>query len=164
MAVIPTLTESRHDQSRTNAPNTEIELSVEVETDHCESIQKFAEDPLYGEMSPRIIEVECQEPKHPIQFRLYQHRSEPKVACRSAAAVRNLQVMLPIEDHLYTYTFSRTHATEISWHVLKSPIHRSNSKYIFPSKVSWCFRSPVSFYGRRYYQFLKSITTHLISW
>jgi hypothetical protein len=61
-------------------------------------------------------------------------------------------------------TFSRTHATEISWHVLKSSIRRSYSKYISPSKASCCFRSPVSFYGRRYYQFLQSITTHLISW
>ncbi len=84
MAVIPTLTESRHDQSRTNASNVEIELSVEVETDHCESIQKFAADPLYGEISPRIIEVACQEPKHPIPFRLYQHGSDSKVACHPA--------------------------------------------------------------------------------
>jgi hypothetical protein len=84
-------------------------------------------------MSPRIIEVECQEPKHPIQFRLYQHESGPKVARHPAAAARNLQVMLLIEDHLCT--FSRTHATEISWHVLKSPIRRSYSRYISPSKA-----------------------------
>jgi hypothetical protein len=149
-------------QANYNAPNTEIELSMEVETDHCESIQKFAADPLYDEISPRIIEVECQEPKHPIQFHLYQHGSESKVARHPAATVRNLPVMLPIEDQLYT--FSRTHETEISSHVLKSPIRRSYSKYISPSRTSWCFQSPVSFYGRRYYQFLPSITTHLISW
>jgi hypothetical protein len=93
---------------------------------------------------------------------LYQHGSEPKVPCHPAAAVRNLQVMLFIEDHMST--FSRTHANEISWHVLKSSIRRSYSKYISPSKASCCFRSPVSFYGRRYHQFLQSITTHLISW
>jgi hypothetical protein len=109
-----------------------------------------------------MIEVECQEPKHPIQFRLYQHKSKPRVARHPAAAVRNLLVILPIEDQLRT--FSRTHETEISWYVLKSPIRRSYSRYISPSKASWCFRSPVSVYGRRYYPFLQSLTTHLISW
>ena len=77
--------------------------------------------------------------------------------------LRNLQVVLPIEDHLRT--FSQTHETEMSWHILKSSICRSCSKYIYPLTISWYFRSPISFYTRRYYQFLQVITTYpTLSW
>ena len=100
------------DQSRTNAPNAEIELSVAFESDRCESIEQFAANPLSGEIPPCIIQVECQEPQHPIQFRLHQDESEIKVARHLATSVQNSQVVLPIEDHLRT--FSQTHETEMS--------------------------------------------------
>lgn len=151
-AVMPLLLECPHDQSRTNAPNTEIELSVPPESDRCESIQKFAANALSGEVSPRITEVERQEPQRPTQFRLYQYESEREVARHLATAVLNRQVTPPMEDHLYT--FSRIYRSEISSHVLKTPIRRSYSNYISLSKVSWYCRSPISFYARRCYQFL----------
>ena len=143
--LVPPQSETEHDQSRTNAPDTERELFVEFAPDRCELINNFAMDFPYGETSANITEAEAQEPKHPTELRVYQHTSESK----------------PIKKHLYT--FSRTRGIEISSHVLKSKYRRSHSKYTPPFRVSWRSQSPRSLYCRSP-RFLKSVTTHLTSW
>ena len=143
--VVSTQPETRPDQSPTDTPNAELELSVEFAPDRCELINNFAMDFPCGEASAHITEVESQGPKHPTELRVYQHTSEPK----------------PIKKHLYT--FSRTRGIETSSHVLKSKYRRSHSKYTPPLRVSWRSQSPRSFYCRSP-RFLKSVATHLKSW
>ena len=143
--VVSTQSETRHNQSRTNAPDAERELSVEFATDHCELLNNFAMDFSCGEMSSHITEAESQEPKHPTGLRVYQHTSESK----------------PIKKHLHT--FSRTRGIEISSHVLKLKYRRSYSKYTPPFRVSWRSQSPRSF-DCRSSRFLKSVATHFKSW
>ena len=160
--VIPTLSEPQHNQSSTNVPDADLEVSVEAVGDHAESLENFATDISCDEISSHINEIERQGPKHPTEFYVYQHNKSPLKTTRPLiATTQQLQVESSSKKHLLTS--SQSLETKISSHVLDSIILCSYTEYKSSSKFSSYFRSLRSS-SRHVFALSRFITTHLTSW